>query len=71
MMRVYLSICIPSCTHPVKNNAFDLLDALSRSGEISIDHSDFHVLLPSTHCFTRSLVDTVIVDNVNPIEKVL
>jgi hypothetical protein len=29
-----------------------------------------HVVLAATHCFDKTLVDTVIQDNVNPIEKV-
>lgn len=53
-----------------KNSAFDLLDALSRSGGLVIDHASLHVVLASTHCFDKSLVNTVIQDNVNPIEKV-
>jgi len=50
--------------------SFDLLDALSRSGALSIDHAQFHVVLAATHCFDKSLVDTIVQDNVNPIEKV-
>jgi len=52
-----------------KNRAFDLLDALSRSGALSCDYTDFHVFLAATHSFEKSLMDTVIKDNVNPIEK--
>ncbi len=53
-----------------KNRAFDLLDALSRSGALSIDDATLHVVIAATHCFDRTLLDTVIQDNVNPIEKV-
>jgi len=53
-----------------KNAAFDLLDALSRSGVLSIDQASLHVVLMATHCFDKTLVATVIQDNVNPIEKV-
>jgi len=53
-----------------RNKAFDLLDALSRSGALSIDYASLHVVLASTHCFDKSLMDTVLKDNVNPIEKV-
>jgi len=53
-----------------KNAAFDLLDALSRSGVLLIDAAELHVVVAATHCFDSSLMDTVIQENVNPIEKV-
>ena len=53
-----------------RNKAFDLLDALSRSGALPIDHASLHVVIAATHCFDKTLLDTVIEDNVNPIEKV-
>mmetsp|Transcript_652 Transcript_652/g.1139 ORF Transcript_652/g.1139 Transcript_652/m.1139 type:complete len:988 (+) Transcript_652:115-3078(+) len=51
------------------NNAFDLLDALSRSGSLSIPYSELHVVLCVSHCFQKSVTDTLIQDNVNPIER--
>lgn len=53
-----------------KNRAYDLLDALSRSGALSIDCAELHVVIAATHCFTQSLVNTIVADNMNPIEKV-
>jgi len=53
-----------------RSKAFDLLDALSRSGDLPIDHASLHIVLASTHCFDKTLMNTVIQDNVNPIEKV-
>ena len=50
--------------------AFDLLDALSKSGGICVDDAQLHVVLAATHCFDRSLMDTIVQKNVNPIEKV-
>jgi len=54
----------------MKAKAFDLLDALSRSGALPIACSELHVIVCSTYGFERSVVETVIRDNMNPIEKV-
>lgn len=53
-----------------KNKAFDLLDALTKSGCLDIVQAEFHIVIASTHCFDKTLLDTVVQDNVNPIEKV-
>lgn len=53
-----------------RNAAFDLLDALTKSGGFEVHDCSLHVLIAATHCFDRSLVDTVIQRNINPIEKV-
>eukprot|EP00039_Didymoeca_costata_P025237 m.12678 g.12678 ORF g.12678 m.12678 type:complete len:946 (+) comp4710_c0_seq1:102-2939(+) len=53
-----------------KQKAMDLIDALTRSGVMVYDQADLHVVLAATHCFDKTLIDTVIVDNKNPIEKV-
>lgn len=53
-----------------KGRAFDLLDALSRSGALTIETGvSLHVILAATHCFDQSIVDTVVKRNVNPVEK--
>ncbi|KAL3906377.1 MAG: hypothetical protein SGILL_009294 [Bacillariaceae sp.] len=52
-----------------KDKAFDLLDALSRSGSLPIPYSELHVIVCVTHCFEKSVMETVIQDNINPIEK--
>ena len=52
-----------------KNKAFDLLDALSRSGSLAIESSELHVIVALTHCFDKDIVSTIIQDNVNPIQK--
>ena len=53
----------------MKAKAFDLLDALSRSGALPIVCSELHVIVCSTYGFERSVVETVVRDNMNPIEK--
>ena len=53
-----------------KNKATDLLDALSKSGSISLDAVELHIVLASTHCFDETLIETVIAKNENPIEHV-
>jgi hypothetical protein len=54
----------------LKNEAFDLLDALSRSGSLDIQEASLHVLVATTHCFAETLMNTLLKDNINPIEKV-
>jgi hypothetical protein len=53
-----------------RSAAFDLLDALTKSGGFEVNDASLHVVIAATHCFDRSLVDTVVQRNVNPIEKV-
>ena len=52
-----------------KNQAFDLLDSLTKSGVLTIDYVSLHVIITATHCFDKSVMETVIKNNVNPIEK--
>eukprot|EP00812_Abedinium_dasypus_P009226 NODE_2931_length_854_cov_252.309136.p1 GENE.NODE_2931_length_854_cov_252.309136~~NODE_2931_length_854_cov_252.309136.p1 ORF type:complete len:206 (+),score=85.90 NODE_2931_length_854_cov_252.309136:3-620(+) len=53
-----------------RDEAFDLLDALTRSGALPIDCACLHVVVAATHCFDKTITETVIQDNMNPIEKV-
>lgn len=52
-----------------KNDAFDLLDALSKSGSIELNHAELHIVYAATHAFDKSVMDTVVKDNSNPIER--
>lgn len=53
-----------------QNKAYDLLESLTRSGGLSLDFATLHVVIATTHTFDKSLMNTVIQDNQNPIEKV-
>jgi hypothetical protein len=53
-----------------KDTAFDLCDILSRGGSMPLPYSELHVVVAVTHCFENDILDTVVQDNVNPVEKV-
>jgi len=53
-----------------KNEAMDLLKAISRSGCLPIAQCDFHVIISMSHCFQKNLLSSVIQDNINPIKQV-
>jgi len=53
-----------------RQKCFDLLDALTKSGALSVDFASLHVVIAATHCFDKTLMNTLVQDNVNPIEKV-
>lgn len=43
-----------------KDAAFELLDSLTRSGALPLQHSELHLLVVATQCFQRTVMDTVI-----------
>ena len=53
-----------------KKKAFDLLDAISRSGTLPIDCAELHVVVAVSHCFENDVMGTIVQENINPIEKV-
>lgn len=53
-----------------KSEAFELLDALTRAGAFPVAAASLHVIVAATHTFDKSLINTVVQDNVNPICKV-
>lgn len=70
LTAVKTSLLTSSMVEDEKKKAFDLLDAISRSGVLPIACSELHVVICLSHCFENDLMGTVIQDNVNPIEKV-
>ena len=50
--------------------AMDLLRAISRSGSLSIESSELHVVVAVSHCFENHIMETLIEGNINPIAKV-
>jgi hypothetical protein len=59
----------PDDAESEKTKAMDLLTAISRSGSLPIDASELHIVIAVTHCFENQIMNTVIRDNVNPIQK--
>jgi hypothetical protein len=53
-----------------KKKAFDLLDALTKSGAITVDHASLHIIVAASQCFQSTLFDSIVSNNTNPIEKV-
>eukprot|EP00933_Yihiella_yeosuensis_P061027 TRINITY_DN6384_c0_g1_i2.p2 TRINITY_DN6384_c0_g1~~TRINITY_DN6384_c0_g1_i2.p2 ORF type:complete len:165 (+),score=43.45 TRINITY_DN6384_c0_g1_i2:704-1198(+) len=52
-----------------KDAAFDLLDAMTKSGSLPLSHASLHVVIAATHCFDKTITESVVQENVNPIEK--
>jgi ubiquitin len=53
-----------------RDAALDLIDALSKSGTLAFDEAELHVIVSSTHSFVKSVMNTVVEDNINPIRQV-
>ncbi len=53
-----------------RNAAFDLLDALTKSGAMPLEDVSLHCVLAHTTCFDQTLMDVLVKENVNPIEAV-
>lgn len=50
--------------------AFELLDALTNSGALPIEHAAMHVVIAVTHSFADSVMDSLVKKNLNPIENI-
>ncbi len=55
-----------------KQACFDLLDGLTKSGSAAfgIEGAGLHIVVSTTHCFEKNVMDTLVRENVNPIAKV-
>ena len=52
-----------------KRKAFELLDALTKSGGLRIEDASVPVVVAAVHSFDNTLMNTLVQDNVNPIES--
>eukprot|EP00658_Telonema_sp_P-2_P034852 TRINITY_DN2541_c0_g1_i3.p1 TRINITY_DN2541_c0_g1~~TRINITY_DN2541_c0_g1_i3.p1 ORF type:complete len:421 (-),score=124.75 TRINITY_DN2541_c0_g1_i3:232-1494(-) len=52
-----------------KRRALGLLDALTRGGGLELHEAALHVIVVATHHFDKSVMKTVVQDNVNPVER--
>jgi len=53
-----------------KDAAFDLLDALTKSGALPLENASLHIVVAATHCFDKTVTETVVQDSINPIDRV-
>jgi hypothetical protein len=53
-----------------KRQAFDLIDALTRTGVLAWDQAHLHIVMAVTQNFASTLIDTCVVENTNPITQV-
>merc|ERR1712007_186634 len=53
-----------------RDAAFDLLDAITKSGALTVEHASLHIVIAATHCFDKTVLEAVVQDGINPIEKV-
>jgi hypothetical protein len=62
------SVLCASNLNAEKCKAFDLIDALTKSGAMKIEDASLHVFIAATHVFDKTVMETVVQDNRNPIE---
>jgi hypothetical protein len=53
-----------------KSRAMDLLDALTRSGDLPLVETQLHVVVATTQLFEHTVLDTIVKNNVNPIAAI-
>ena len=55
---------------PLHQQAMSLLDGLTKGGAVPLQAVDLHVISSTAHYFDKTLLNIVIQDNTNPVEKV-
>ncbi len=67
---IYSSVVLSYRTNTGKERqkCFDLLDALTKSGALPIDYASLHIVIAATHCFDKSVMNTLI-QGAYPIQK--
>lgn len=59
-MSLFAYYCYSQEQEKERNKAFDLLDALTKSGALSVDQASLHVIIASTHCFDKTIINTLV-----------
>lgn len=63
------SIHLEESDSKIDPHVIDLMDALSRSGNLCFENSKLHLIISATHCWDKSLLNTLLHKNENPISS--
>ena len=54
----------------LKSSCLNILDALSMSGSLPLSDCSLHAVVPFSQFFSKTIIETVIQDNINPIQQI-